>query len=335
MRLQFGDELVESKSDLQNAPILGTEKIDLAEKPVMIPTQPETNSESSPQKIIPIKSEKTVDLSEKTEDSSVILSQPEANTQFPEEPIDIPAIGESQPEIEKPIENIEEKKDDIENIMTDETEQIEEEPKQKKEPENKKPEKIENAENDNLKETIAKVGVSKFFLIGLIIIIVLSALSYGLILTPLGMYVGLIPDNSVTTTTVYSYSPENNEKRFEFGVTTAPESEELSTELTRDAQRKRDLENIKKGLDVYFLANNNYPISSGEEKISTGSDTGLNLVSTYIDLIALDPRVGEEFNYIYKSNDGIKYELKARLENGEDPAGVIENGLIYYKLANN
>jgi len=51
--------------------------------------------------------------------------------------------------------------------------------------------------------------------------------------------------------------------------------------------------------------------------------------------LTFDPRVGEEFNYIYKSDDGIKYALKARLENGEDPAGVIENGLIYYKLANN
>jgi len=51
--------------------------------------------------------------------------------------------------------------------------------------------------------------------------------------------------------------------------------------------------------------------------------------------LTFDPRVGEGFDYIYKSDDGIKYELKARLENGEDPAGVIENGLIYYKLANN
>ena len=335
MKLQFGDELVKPKSDLQKVATLNTENIDLATNPTVAPIQPETNPESNPQKIIPVKSEKSVNLSEKIENSKTAQPSPEENTQFPDEPIDIPAIGENQSEIEKTNEKIEEKKDDIESIVANNAEQIDEEPKQAKEPENKKLENIEKTVNDNPKETIAKVGVSKFFLFGLIIIIVLSALSYGLILTPLGMYVGLIPGNSETTTTVYSYSPGNSEKSFEFGATSVSESEELSTELTRDAQRKRDLEMVKKGLDAYFSVNNSYPTSSGEEKISNGSDTGLKLVSTYIDSIAFDPRVGEEFNYTYKSEDGINYELKARLENGEDPAGIKENGLIYYKLANN
>ena len=55
MKLQFGDELVKPKSDLQKVATLNTENIDLATNPTVAPIQPETNPESNPQKIIPVK----------------------------------------------------------------------------------------------------------------------------------------------------------------------------------------------------------------------------------------------------------------------------------------
>ena len=92
---------------------------------------------------------------------------------------------------------------------------------------------------------------------------------------------------------------------------------------------------IKVALDAYYLTNNNYPTSSGDEKISNGSQTGLKLLPDYIESIPTDPRNESEFNYTYKSDDGTAFELKARLENSEDSAGKSENGLIFYILTNN
>lgn len=288
MKLQFGDELVKPQTSQRGTPVL--------------PLDNSRQVNQSPTITIPVQAET------------------QNNTQFPDEPIDIPAIGDGdiKPEIPIPLQSPE-----LSQNIQNKTE----------EEKTSEPINFDTEEEKEEVKTVAKVGVSKFFMIGLVTIAILSSLSYALILTPLGMYVGLIPDNSATTTTVYSHSPSDT--NFKFGVTTVPAPEESSTELTRDAQRKRNLGEIKAALDAYYLANNNYPIGSEEEKISNGSGTGLKLLPTYIESIPGDPRNESEFSYLYKSDDGTAFELKARLENGEDPAGKSENGLIYYLLTNN
>ncbi len=78
---------------------------------------------------------------------------------------------------------------------------------------------------------------------------------------------------------------------------------------TRDVQRASDLKAIQVGLEAYRIANNSYPLSTQDFKI-TGTDWG-DKWETYMQLPA-DPL--EEYSYAYVSQLGDSYQIYARFE---------------------
>lgn len=91
----------------------------------------------------------------------------------------------------------------------------------------------------------------------------------------------------------------------------------------RDAQRKSDLKQIGIALETYYNDQDQYPTSSGANKIngcSLGSecDWGDQFVddnaTTYMVIIPSDPRA----NTYYYDSDGTFYQIYARLENELD-----------------
>jgi len=101
-----------------------------------------------------------------------------------------------------------------------------------------------------------------------------------------------------------------------------------SQRRARDAARKADLENISRALQLYYVDNNIFPISTNG-KISVGDDSfawGEDSFSMQIDgdtvvymsLLPSDPTDDSEYCYSYDSSTN-KYFLYALLENGSDP----------------
>lgn len=81
----------------------------------------------------------------------------------------------------------------------------------------------------------------------------------------------------------------------------------------RDAQRKNDLSQIQKALEMYLSDNQSYPDSlpeAGEAWKDPNEDQTI-----YMKEVPQDPKFGA---YAY-SSDGASYALCARLENEEDP----------------
>lgn len=97
-------------------------------------------------------------------------------------------------------------------------------------------------------------------------------------------------------------------------------SSDQLTDVVRDQKRKSDLANIAKALENYKSTRNAYPISTGEEKVSSSSGSlYVSLVSGYITYIPLDP-LDPTYYYGYES-DGKNYTLSAVLESGSDAEG--------------
>ncbi len=93
---------------------------------------------------------------------------------------------------------------------------------------------------------------------------------------------------------------------------------DLGAPLSRDAQRKADLRNVKTALETYFNDTSYYP---------SGNFYGLSklLVPTYIKVLPQDPKAGQSYGYIPSScqkNGCNAYVLSATLENTKDPQAI-------------
>lgn len=94
----------------------------------------------------------------------------------------------------------------------------------------------------------------------------------------------------------------------------------------RDAQRKSDLSNVARALEMYYNDYESYPEnnSSGQLVVDGNSlpwGTGFETDETiYMKDLPQDPGFsdGEDWRYCYVSNGGDDYKLYARLENEND-----------------
>lgn len=84
----------------------------------------------------------------------------------------------------------------------------------------------------------------------------------------------------------------------------------------RDAQRKHDLGQIQKGLEMYYNDYGSYPSS-----LPTGEWTDGKTI--YMKSVPTDPKGG---SYCYES-DGNYYKIYAKLENSQDPA-ITKSGCV-------
>jgi len=85
---------------------------------------------------------------------------------------------------------------------------------------------------------------------------------------------------------------------------------------SRDAQRKSDLSEIQKALEVYYQDNNNYPVVTGGS-YALGDGGWATPWLPYMGTVPRDPSPLQ--NYVYYSS-GQSYYLYASLERGsEDP----------------
>jgi general secretion pathway protein G len=104
----------------------------------------------------------------------------------------------------------------------------------------------------------------------------------------------------------------------------------ISSQLkSRDAQRKSDLANISRAVEMYYNDKGEYPEASGGLilGIPWGSNDGLTDVdgggAIYMSKLPADPG---EFQYYYVSGiNGVDYQLYARLENDKDKL-VVKDG---------
>lgn len=85
-------------------------------------------------------------------------------------------------------------------------------------------------------------------------------------------------------------------------------------ERARDAQRKSDLKEIQKALEMYKHDQEAplYPTAEGLEAALTGDPV-------YIKQLPADPL--EDWSYVYTTADRTDYTLRACLENASDPQG--------------
>jgi len=84
----------------------------------------------------------------------------------------------------------------------------------------------------------------------------------------------------------------------------------------RDSQRKSDLNQIQKALEMYYNDNGEYPHPAlPAVGGSAWEDVGKGTL--YMKEIPQDPKSGA-YNYSYSSIDGTSYVLYARLENTQD-----------------
>lgn len=91
---------------------------------------------------------------------------------------------------------------------------------------------------------------------------------------------------------------------------------------SRDSRRKADLQNIARGLEVYYNDKGEYPISTGNTGIGGQTWDGPfsdpdNAQTLYMNVLPSDP---SGFAYYYDSTDGTYYQLYAYLENDQDIA---------------
>ncbi len=87
-------------------------------------------------------------------------------------------------------------------------------------------------------------------------------------------------------------------------------------ERARDAERKSDLKEIQKALQMYKQDKAGYPLSAEGGDMSVLAD----LSSTYMKTVPDDP-LAPEAHYFYQSADGTDYTLRACLENASDAQG--------------
>jgi len=88
---------------------------------------------------------------------------------------------------------------------------------------------------------------------------------------------------------------------------------------SRDAQRKSDLSQIQKALEMYYNDNGRYPLTADLQTLlnNGGSWSAAGGETIYMKTVPKGPR-GE--SYCYESNtNGTYYRIYARLENMKDP----------------
>jgi len=97
-------------------------------------------------------------------------------------------------------------------------------------------------------------------------------------------------------------------------------------ERARDAQRKSDLEQIQKALELYKMDKNEYPATS--DPFAPPGSSGCNKewkvgTTTYMPKLPCDPKSTGEYKYKYtRGTDKFTYTLDACLENRSDPDAV-------------
>jgi type II secretory pathway pseudopilin PulG len=91
----------------------------------------------------------------------------------------------------------------------------------------------------------------------------------------------------------------------------------------RDAKRVSDIKQIQTALELYYNDHDNYPIAGDIERLSEELS---KKDEVYMSNIPKDPKNDSIYGYTYKSDDGNKYEIKFRLEEGGDkianPTGI-------------
>jgi len=95
---------------------------------------------------------------------------------------------------------------------------------------------------------------------------------------------------------------------------------------SRDAQRKSDLSQIQKALEMYYNDNGKYPLTTElQTLLNSGSSwTGASGQTIYMKTVPKGPR-GE--SYCYES-DGTYYKIYAKLENIRDPKIITPDSSI-------
>ncbi len=100
----------------------------------------------------------------------------------------------------------------------------------------------------------------------------------------------------------------------------------------RDTQRKSDLQNLSKSLEMYYNDKGAYPPADNGKilGIDWGSDQGFTDISisggaVYIVKMPKDP-TDTSYYYVSETN-GTGYKLYARLENTKDMAVIKDNGV--------
>jgi len=102
-------------------------------------------------------------------------------------------------------------------------------------------------------------------------------------------------------------------------------------ERARDAQRKSDLEQIQKALELYKMDQSPpaYPASLNFNDAGFCGSSWSGGGNVYLPKVSCDPKnpdgeASDEYKYIYTRNatDSLKYTLTACLENKSDPDGI-------------
>lgn len=114
-----------------------------------------------------------------------------------------------------------------------------------------------------------------------------------------------------------------------------------SLQRSRDAERKAELNQIQRALEVYLMDHGLYPEATVDHKIDGcyDVDTAINGVECdwgqefvfivgaaqkdYMSILPIDPLTAQTYQY-YVSDDLKKYQLFAALENPRDPAIITD-----------
>lgn len=107
----------------------------------------------------------------------------------------------------------------------------------------------------------------------------------------------------------------------------------ISSQKARDAQRKADLEQLQRALELYQADFQLYPEELSGRVAGCGDGTGVcawgeafsvttsEFSKVYMKAMPLDPVAAQAYIYVV-STDRKQYQLFARLENGNDPATI-------------
>jgi hypothetical protein len=105
----------------------------------------------------------------------------------------------------------------------------------------------------------------------------------------------------------------------------------IGTTLTGDDKRKSDVKSLITALELYKKDNKSYPVSTDLLKLnSTDNAVSRALVPRYLQALPADPKTASGWYYAYKSTDGSKCSVSARLENQNDTEGSLVNNVLLY-----
>ena len=113
-------------------------------------------------------------------------------------------------------------------------------------------------------------------------------------------------------------------------VTTPDPVPVVPTPTSRDAQRKKDLIDLKTYLKKYYQVHQKYPLATTMQKTFDPNTTLIALVPEYFSKLPVDP-ASPTYYYGYKS-DGKTFELTCALENKTDPSGILMGTYNIYKV---